>query len=88
MFRPKMASCMRFHVVQFTIQGGIDHAAGMVDVHAFANPVTTACPAGIHQPAGNPVLVDFFTQQVGVNRWVQCHERCTKAGAEGGASVR
>ena len=57
----------------------------MIDRHPFTDPVRTAGPARIDEPAARLVLFYLFFQQLGVNVRVPHHERSTETGAESSA---
>ena len=59
----------------------------MGDLHALADAVSAAGPAGIDQPAVGAVLGDLLAQQLAVDRRVARHERRPETGREDGLGL-
>ena len=71
-------------LAQNTVEHGLQHGAGVGDLHAVADAVAAARPAGVHQPAIGAVLVHQLTEQFRVDGGVTRHERAAEAARERG----
>ena len=60
---------------------------GIGDLHALADAVGPAAPAGIDQPDGDIMLGNSFLEQIGIDGGRQDHERGPETGAKGGAGL-
>ena len=66
---------------QLAVEGGGDHSAGVLQIHALA---AVAAPAGVDQIDVGAGLGHLLSQHPGIDGGVQRHERGAKAGGEGG----
>src|SRR5262249_36984732 len=71
---------LSFRLGERTAVNGVDNGTRIFKADAFADPISTPTPAGVHQPDPRLVLSHLFRKQLGVLARVPNEEWSAEAG--------
>ena len=86
-FEAKNGIGFRGGLGEFAVVDALDDGAGIFELNALADAVTSLDPAGVDEPDIDLVVLHFLGEELGVARGVHDEEGSSEAGGESGGGL-